>query len=317
MRAGVINKRLIPHENPQGMQAFVFNTRREIFQDRQVRAALAYAFDFEWTNQNLFYGAYKRSKSFFSNSELASADLPSDAELAILEPYRNQLPPEVFTEAYEPPATDGTGNLRANLRTALRLLKGAGWDIRDGVLTHTDSGLVMQFEIMLVSPDFERVVLPFTKNLERLGIAVDVRTVDTSQYQQRIDSFDFDMIVGGWGQSLSPGNEQRYLWHSLAADIQGSRNTPGIRDAVVDALIDLVISAPDRDSLIDRTRAMDRVLLWSHYVIPHWHLAAYRVLYWDKFGIPAVRPKYDLGVQYWWVDPDLDATLAERRGVVQ
>ena len=317
VRAGVINKRLIPHENPQGMQAFVFNTRREIFQDRQVRAALAYAFDFEWTNQNLFYGAYKRSKSFFSNSELASADLPSDAELAILEPYRNQLPPEVFTEAYEPPATDGTGNLRANLRTALRLLKGAGWDIRDGVLTHTDSGLVMQFEIMLVSPDFERVVLPFTKNLERLGIAVDVRTVDTSQYQQRIDSFDFDMIVGGWGQSLSPGNEQRYLWHSLAADIQGSRNTPGIRDAVVDALIDLVISAPDRDSLIDRTRAMDRVLLWSHYVIPHWHLAAYRVLYWDKFGTPAVRPKYDLGVQYWWVDPDLDATLAERRGAVQ
>ena len=317
VRAGVINKRLIAHENPQGMQAFVFNTRREIFQDRQVRAALAYAFDFEWTNQNLFYGAYKRSKSFFSNSELASADLPSDAELAILEPYRNQLPPEVFTEAYEPPSTDGTGNLRANLRTALRLLKGAGWDIRDGVLTHTDSGLVMQFEIMLVSPDFERVVLPFTKNLERLGIAVDVRTVDTSQYQQRIDSFDFDMIVGGWGQSLSPGNEQRYLWHSLAADIQGSRNTPGIRDAVVDALIDLVISAPDRDSLIDRTRAMDRVLLWSHYVIPHWHLAAYRVLYWDKFGTPAVRPKYDLGVQYWWVDPDLDATLAERRSAVQ
>ena len=317
VRGGVVNKRLIPHQNPQGMQAFVFNTRREIFQDRQVRAALAYAFDFEWTNQNLFYGAYTRTKSFFSNSELASADLPSDAELAVLEPYRDQLPPEVFTEAYEPPATDGTGNLRANLRAALRLLKGAGWDIRDGVLTHTDSDVVMQFEIMLVSPDFERVVLPFTKNLERLGITVDVRTVDTSQYQQRIDSFDFDMIVGGWGQSLSPGNEQRYLWHSLAADIQGSRNTPGIRDAVVDALIDLVISAPDRDSLIDRTRAMDRVLLWSHYVIPHWHLAAYRVLYWDKFGTPEIMPKYDLGVQYWWIDPDLDATLAERRDAVQ
>ncbi|MDE0205669.1 MAG: extracellular solute-binding protein, partial [Candidatus Tectomicrobia bacterium] len=317
VRGGVINKRLIPHENPQGMHAFVFNTRREMFRDPQVRAALAYAFDFEWTNQNLFYGAYKRTKSFFSNSELASADLPSDAELAILEPFREQLPAEVFTEAYEPPATDGTGNLRANLRTALRLLKGAGWDIQDGVLTHTDSGLVMQFEIMLVSPDFERVVLPFTKNLERLGIAADVRTVDTSQYQQRTDSFDFDMIVSGWGQSLSPGNEQRYFWHSQAADIQGSRNMPGIRDAVIDALIDLVISAPDRESLIDRTRAMDRVLLWSHYVIPHWHLAAYRVLYWDKFGTPEILPKYDLGVQYWWIDPDLDATLAERRGAVQ
>jgi microcin C transport system substrate-binding protein len=317
VRSGIINKRLIAHENPQGMQAFVFNTRREIFKDRQVRAALAHAFDFEWTNQNLFYGAYKRSKSYFSNSELASGDLPSESELAILESYRDQLPAEVFTEAYEPPATDGSGNLRGNLRTALRLLKGAGWDIQDGVLTHTVSGLVMQFEIMLVSPDFERVVLPFTKNMERLGIKVDVRTVDTSQYQQRTDSFDFDMIVGGWGQSLSPGNEQRYYWHSLAADIDGSRNTPGIRDAVVDALIDLVISAPDRESLINRTRAMDRVLLWNHYVIPHWHLAAYRVLYWDKFGTPEIMPKYDLGVQYWWIDPDLDATLAERRNAVQ
>jgi microcin C transport system substrate-binding protein len=317
VRSGIINKRLIAHENPQGMQAFVFNTRREIFKDRQVRAALAHAFDFEWTNQNLFYGAYKRSKSYFSNSELASGDLPSESELAILESYRDQLPAEVFTEAYEPPATDGSGNLRGNLRTALRLLKGAGWDIQDGVLTHTVSGLVMQFEIMLVSPDFERVVLPFTKNMERLGIKVDVRTVDTSQYQQRTDSFDFDMIVGGWGQSLSPGNEQRYYWHSLAADIDGSRNTPGIRDAVVDALIDQVISAPDRESLINRTRAMDRVLLWNHYVIPHWHLAAYRVLYWDKFGTPEIMPKYDLGVQYWWIDPDLDATLAERRNAVQ
>ena len=317
VHSGVINKRLIPHENPQGMQSFVFNTRREIFKDPQVRAALAYAFDFEWTNQNLFYGAYKRTKSFFSNSELASGDLPSEAELAILEPYREQLPAEVFTEAYEPPATDGTGNLRANLRTALRLLKGAGWEIQDSVLTHADSGLVMQFEIMLVSPDFERVVLPFTKNLERLGIKADVRTVDTSQYQQRTDSFDFDMIVGSWGQSLSPGNEQRYYWHSLAADINGSRNFPGIRDAVVDALIDEVISAPDRESLINRTRAMDRVLLWNHYVIPHWHLAAYRVLYWDKFGTPEIMPKYDLGVQYWWIDPKLEATLAERRDAVQ
>ena len=317
VRSGVINKRLIPHENPQGMQAFVFNTRRDIFKDRQVRAALAYAFDFEWTNQNLFYASYKRTKSYFSNSELASGDLPADDELAILEPYRDQLPPEVFSEAYDPPMTDGSGNLRGNLRTALRLLKGAGWDIQDGVLTHGDSGLVMQFEIMLVSPDFERVVLPFTKNLERLGIKADVRTVDTSQYQQRTDSFDFDMIVGGWGQSLSPGNEQRYYWHSLAADIEGSRNTAGIRDPVVDALIDLVISAPDRDSLITRTRAMDRVLLWNHYVIPHWHLAAYRVLYWDKFGTPEIMPKYDLGVQYWWIDPDLDATLTERRDAVQ
>ena len=317
VRNGVINKRLIPHENPQGMQAFVFNTRREMFKDRQVRAALAYAFDFEWTNQNLFYGAYTRTRSYFSNSELASSDLPSDAELAVLEPYRDQLPPEVFTRAYKPPMTDGSGNLRGNLRTALRLLKGAGWDIQDGALTHGDSGLVMQFEVMLMSPDFERVVLPFTKNLERLGIVADVRTVDTAQYQQRMDSFDFDVVVGGWGQSLSPGNEQRNYWHSQAADIQGSRNTAGIQNPVVDDLIELVISAPDRESLIARTRALDRVLLWNHYVIPHWHLAAYRVLYWDKFGTPEIMPKYDLGVQYWWIAPDLDASLAERWDAVQ
>ena len=314
---GVINKRLIPHENPQGMQAFVFNTRRDIFKDRQVRAALANAFDFEWTNQNLFYGAYTRTKSYFSNSELASGDLPGDAELAILEPYRDQLPPEVFTEAYEPPMTDGSGNLRGNLRTALGLLKGAGWDIQDRALTHGDSGLVMQFEIMLMSPDFERVVLPFTKNLERLGIVADVRTVDTAQYQQRMDSFDFDVVVGSWGQSLSPGNEQRNYWHSQAADVPGSRNTAGIQDPVVDDLIELVISAPDRENLITRTRALDRVLLWNHYVVPHWHLAAYRVLYWDKFGTPEIMPKYDLGVQYWWVEPGLDASLAERRNAVQ
>ncbi len=314
---GVINKRLIPHENPQGMQAFVFNTRREMFKDRQVRAALAYAFDFEWTNQNLFYGAYTRTRSYFSNSELASSDLPGDGELGILEPYRDQLPPEVFTEAYEPPMTDGSGNLRGNLRTALRLLKGAGWDIQDGALTHGDSGLVMQFEIMLMSPDFERVVLPFTKNLERLGIVADVRTVDTAQYQQRMDSFDFDVVVGSWGQSLSPGNEQRNYWHSQAAEILGSRNTAGIQDPVVDGLIELVISAPDRENLITRTRALDRVLLWNYYVVPHWHLAAYRVLYWDKFGTPEIMPKYDLGVQYWWVAPDLDASLAERRDAVQ
>ena len=314
---GLLHKRLIPHGNPQGMQAFVFNTRREIFKDRQVRAALAYAFDFEWSNENLFYGAYTRTKSYFSNSELASSDTPAAAELTILEPCRDQLPPEVFREAYEPPMTDGSGNWRANRRTALRLFQGAGWEIRDGVLTHGESGLVMQFEIMLRSPDFERVVLPFAKNLEGLGIMASVRTVDTAQYQQRMDSFDFDMVVGGWGQSLSPGNEQRNFWHSQAAEIPGSRNTAGIQEAVVDQLIDLVISAPDRESLITRTRALDRVLLWNHYVIPHWHLAAYRVLYWDKFGSPEIMPKYDLGVQYWWVEPDLDASLAERRDAVQ
>lgn len=314
---GLIHKRRIPHEKPLGMQAFVFNTRREIFKDPQVRAALAYAFDFEWTNKNLFYDSYTRTKSYFTNSELASKDTPSPAELDILEPYRDQLPPEVFTKAYEPPRTDGSGNLDAHIRTALRLLKNAGWEILDGVLTHKDSGLVMQFEIMLSSQAFELIVLPFARNLERLGIEVDVQ-VHTAQYYQRLYSFDFDMIVYDWNRwSRRPNKGLRRYWHSQAADMQGSLNYGGIKNPVVDNLVELVISAPDRKSLITRTRALDRVLLWNHYIIPNWHLAGYRVLYWDRFGTPKVTPKYEIGLHYWWVDPNLNTRLIERRNSLE
>jgi microcin C transport system substrate-binding protein len=309
----LIIKREIPHENPQGMQSFAFNTRREMFQDRRVRLALIYAFDFEWSNQNLFYKAYTRTRSYFANSELASSGLPSQAELAVLTSLRGQIPDEVFTQAYAPPTTDGSGNIRANLRAAQQLLNSAGWSVRNGQLTHVQSGTVMRFEILLVSPSFERVVLPFTKNLERLGIEAQVRTVDTAQYQQRLDTYDFDMIVASWGQSLSPGNEQRDFGGSQAATTDGTRNYVGIRDPAIDALIDLVISAPDRDSLIHRTRALDRVLLWNHYVIPHWHISMYRVAYWDKFRAPETPPRYSLGLDTWWIDPALEASLAERK----
>jgi microcin C transport system substrate-binding protein len=309
----LIIKREIPHENPQGMQSFAFNTRREMFQDRRVRLALSYAFDFEWSNQNLFYKAYTRTRSYFANSELASSGLPSQAELAVLTSLRGQIPDEVFTQTYAPPSTDGSGNIRANLRAAQQLLNSAGWSVRNGQLTHVQSGTVMRFEILLVSPSFERVVLPFTKNLERLGIEAQVRTVDTAQYQQRLDTYDFDMIVASWGQSLSPGNEQRDFWGSQAATTDGTRNYVGIRDPAIDALIDLVISAPDRDSLIHRTRALDRVLLWNHYVIPHWHISMYRVAYWDKFRAPETPPRYSLGLDTWWIDPALEASLAERK----
>jgi microcin C transport system substrate-binding protein len=313
VQQGLIIKREIPHENPQGMQSFAFNTRREMFQDRRVRLALSYAFDFEWSNQNLFYKAYTRTRSYFANSELASSGLPSQAELAVLTSLRGQIPDEVFTQAYAPPTTDGSGNIRANLRAAQQLLNSAGWSVRNGQLTHVQSGTVMRFEILLVSPSFERVVLPFTKNLERLGIEAQVRTVDTAQYQQRLDTYDFDMIVASWGQSLSPGNEQRDFWGSQAATTDGTRNYVGIRDPAIDALIDLVISAPDRDSLIHRTRALDRVLLWNHYVIPHWHISMYRVAYWDKFRAPETPPRYSLGLDTWWIDPALEASLAERK----
>jgi microcin C transport system substrate-binding protein len=314
---GLIIKREMPHENPQGMQSFAFNTRREMFQDRRVRQALSYAFDFEWSNQNLFYNAYTRTPSYFANSELASSGLPSPAELAVLTPLRGQIPEEVFTQAYAPPTTDGSGNVRANLRAAMQLLNRAGWSVRNGQLTHAQSGAVMRFEILLVSPSFERVVLPFAKNLERLGIEAQVRTVDTAQYQQRLDTYDFDMIVASWGESLSPGNEQRDFWGSQAAATPGTRNYVGIRDPAIDAVIDLVISAPDRDSLIHRTHALDRVLLWNHYVLPNWLISMYRVAYWDKFRTPETPPRYGLGLDTWWIDPALESSLAERKRGVQ
>ena len=309
--AGLIVKEEIPHERGTGMQGFVFNTRRDLFQDPKVRAALAYAFDFEWTNVNLFYGQYTRTESYFSNSELAATGLPSEAELALLEPYRDQLPEEVFAEEYQPPANDGSGNNRSNLRTALQLLGEAGWAVQDGQLRDA-SGRPFAFEILLVSPAFERITGPFVQNLRRLGIDARVRTVDTAQYQNRLDGFDFDMVVTSWGQSQSPGNEQRDFWSTAAADIPGSRNLAGIKDPVVDALIDKVIQAPTREDLVAATRALDRVLLWGHYVIPHWHIQVERVAYWNKFSRPDITPRFGLDLFAWWVDPAKVAALQRR-----
>ena len=310
--AGLIVKEEVPHERGTGMQGFVFNTRRDLFKDPRVRAALAYAFDFEWTNANLFYGQYTRTESYFSNSELAATGLPSAAELALLEPYRDQLPEEVFTTAYEAPATDGSGNSRANLRAALQLLREAGWAVEDGKLRDA-SGRPFTFEILLVSPAFERIAGPFVQNLQRLGIEARVRTVDTAQYQNRLDEFDFDMAVASWGQSQSPGNEQRDFWSTPAADTAGSRNLAGIKDPVVDALIDRIIQAPTREDLVAATRALDRVLLWGHYVIPHWHIQVERVAYWNKFSHPQITPRFGLDLFAWWIDPAKVAAL-QRRG---
>lgn len=314
LERGWIVKKEIPVEQPAGMQGFVFNTRREIFRDPRVRAALAYAFDFEWTNRTLFYGAYTRTDSYFENSELEAEGLPGPAELALLEPFRDRLPAEVFTSRYEPPKTDGSGNLREQLRTALRMLREAGWDVRDGRLVQLASGMPMRFEILLVNPAFERIVGPFVQNLARLGIEASVRTVDTAQYENRVNQFDFDMIVGVWGQSLSPGNEQRDFWSCEAANTPGSRNWAGICDPVVDALIDRIIGAPSREELVAACRALDRVLLWGHYVIPHWHIPYLRVAYWNKFGRPAVLPRHDLDLFAWWVDPAKLAALQAAQG---
>ena len=298
---GLIKKELIPHENPQGMQAFAFNTRKDIFADKRVRKALSFAFDFEWTNKNLFYGAYKRTDSFFENSELASSGLPSQAELAYLNPYIDQLPKEIFNEEYSNPKTDGSGFIRNELQEATKLLQEAGWKLRDGKLENSNAE-PFEFEILLVSPAFERIVLPFIDNLEKLGINASLRTIDSSQYQKRIESFDFDMVVFTFSQSLSPGNEQRNFWSSGAADTNGSRNIIGIKNNVIDLLIENLINAKDREDLITISRALDRVLLWNYYVIPQWHISAYRVLYWDMFDQPKQKPKYSLGFDTWWVN---------------
>lgn len=308
---GLLRLEEIPHSQPAGMQGFFFNTRRAVFADPQVREAIGYAFDFEWTNENLFYGAYRRTHSYFENSELAATGLPDEAELALLTPFRDSLPARVFSEEYQPPHTEGRG-VRGNLRIAMGLLQAAGWEVQDGVLTHGDTGQVMEFEILLVSPSFERVVLPFQRNLERLGANVSVRTVDPTQYENRMNEFDFDMTVYVASQSLSPGNEQRDYWGCEAAEIGGSRNVAGVCDPAVEALIEQIVAAPDRERLVSRSRALDRVLQWGFYAVPNWYIDQYRVAFWDRFGRPPANPPYGLAIDTWWVDPEKAARIDRR-----
>ena len=297
-----IIKQEIPHQNPTGMQAFVMNTRNELFKDPNVRYALDLAFDFEWTNKQLFYGAYNRTQSFFSNSDLASTGLPSKAELTLLEPFKEDLPAEVFTAEYVSPVTDGSGNNRKNIRKAIQLLKQAGWTFKGTDLVHGETGKPFKFEILLYNKDFERVVLPYIKNLKKLGIEASARVVDSTNYIRIVRDFEFDMIIGGFGQSNSPGNEQRDYWFSKFADHKGSRNLIGVKDPVVDVLIEKIISAQTREQLVAACRALDRVLLWNHYVVPQWYINKHRIAYWDRFSQPEIAPIYgDVGFFNWWI----------------
>jgi len=310
---GWLKKELVEHRMPTGMQAFVMNTRREQFSDRRVREALTLAFDFEWTNRNLFNGQYTRTASYFSNSDLAAHGKPQGEELAVLEPFREEVPDSVFGDAYTPPVTDGSGWLRDNLRRANTLLKDAGWVVRALRLVNATTGEPFRFEILLVSPAFERVTLPYVRNLKRLGIEAKVRLVDENQYINRFRQFDFDMMVWVWGQSETPGNEQYEYWSQAAADSQGSRNLAGVRDPVVDELIGLMLRSESREQLNQRTRALDRVLLWGHYVVPHWHIRADRVLYWDRFGIPKMPVRTGVMTDRWWFDAKRAAALDKNR----
>lgn len=301
VKSGKIVKNELKHEMPQGMQAFSFNTRKDIFADKNVRKALGMAFDFEWSNKQFAYGSYKRSQSYFSNSELASSGLPSGRELEILNEYADELPAEILTQEFKLPKTDGTGTgIRPFLREANALLDTAGWKMNAENMREKD-GKLLNFEILIRSASFERWIAPWIKNLKRIGVSATLRIVDTAQYQNRMDQFDFDVTISSFGQSLSPGNEQRDFWGSENADIKGSRNVVGIKNPVVDALITRIIAAKDREELIALTRAMDRVLLWQYYVIPQWHINAHRLAYWDKFGQPKTAPKYGLAVMdTWW-----------------
>nr|VFJ93337.1 MAG: microcin C transport system substrate-binding protein [Candidatus Kentron sp. H]VFJ94629.1 MAG: microcin C transport system substrate-binding protein [Candidatus Kentron sp. H]VFK00847.1 MAG: microcin C transport system substrate-binding protein [Candidatus Kentron sp. H] len=302
VRDGRILKKAVPHRRPTGMQGFVMNTRRPVFAHRDVRRAIALAFDFQWTNRALFFGQYTRTESYFANSELAATGLPTGDELAVLAPYREQLPDEVLSVPYRAPVTDGSGWARGNLLRAAALLDEAGWVIRDMQRVRRETGEPLRFEILLVSKGFERVVLPFVRNLQRLGIEARARLVDSSQYINRLRSFDFDMFVGVWGQSDSPGNEQRNYWSSAAAESPAARNFAGVRDPVVDKIIESLVQAPDRASLTAHARALDRVLLHGYYVVPNWHLAADRILYWNKFSRPEPTAPDGVSLHRWWIE---------------
>ena len=295
---GRVKLEQLPHGRPSGMFAFAFNTRRPPFTDRAVREALAHAFDFGWVNRTLLHGAYVRTRSVFANSPLASRDLPRGAELALLEPFRDRLPGEVFDEAYRPPG--GSGDLRTDLRAARDILSAAGWTVRDGTLTQAGDGRAMAFEILLADSRHEKIALAFARNLARLGADVEVRTVDAPQYQYRLRTFDFDVIMYRWGVSLSPGNEQAYYWGKAAAAQDGTRNYAGVRDDAVDALIARMTREHERDAFVHAVRALDRVLLWGHHVVPLYHTNEDRIAYWDKFGRPEVTPLYGIVTEAWW-----------------
>lgn len=300
---GRLIKEQIANGNPTGMQGFVFNTRRPLFQDVRVRHALSLLLDFEWSNKQLFNGAYTRTRSYFENSEMAATGLPGPEELAILEPLRGKIPPQVFDQAFSPSVCDGSGMIRAQQRQAYQLLQEAGWRIVDDKMVDAH-GKPVVIEFLLAQTEFERVLLPFKRNLADLGIDLVIRRVDVSQYITRVRSRDFDMIVGSFPQSNSPGNEQREFWMSSSADKPGSRNYIGLKDPAIDSLVESLINADSRASLVAHARALDRVLQWGYYVIPNWHIKTWRVAYWDHIGHPQVAPKYDIGINTWWIKPN-------------
>ena len=295
------------NDRPTGMNALVMNSRKEIFNNPQVRLALSYAYDHEWINKALYNNAYMRTDSYFDNSPLASSGLPSENELKLLNPWKNQLPKEIFNQAYQPPVSDGSGMPRDNLRIAKKILEGEGWFVEDGKLMK--DGKEFAFEFLIVSPSVEKIALAFQKTLEVLGITMSVRTVDSSQYQARMLNYDFDMIKASWNVSLSPGNEQQFYWGSEVGKKDGSKNYAGVNSPVVDSLIETLIGAKTREELTTAIHALDRVLLWGHYVIPLYHSNTDRIAYWNFLEFPDEIPLYGLVIESWWANSEKASKL--------
>ena len=295
------------NDRPTGMNALVMNSRKEIFNNPQVRLALSYAYDHEWINKALYNNAYTRTDSYFDNSPLASSGLPSENELKLLNPWKNQLPKEIFNQTYQPPVSDGSGMPRDNLRIAKKILEGEGWFVEDGKLIK--DGKEFAFEFLIVSPSVEKIALAFQKTLEVLGITMSVRTVDSSQYQARMLNYDFDMIKASWNVSLSPGNEQQFYWGSEVGKKDGSKNYAGVNSPVVDSLIETLIGAKTREELTTAIHALDRVLLWGHYVIPLYHSNTDRIAYWNFLEFPDEIPLYGLVIESWWANSEKASKL--------
>ncbi len=310
VKDGRLIKEVLPDHNPSGFQAFFINTRKAKFADRRVRRAIGMVFDFEWTNKNLFYGLYRRTYSIFQNSDMEAAGTPKGAELALLEPWRKDLPGEVFGPVYRAPKTQGSGNIRRELRAAKKLLKEAGWTVKDGKLVN-GKGEGFEIEFLSYSKLFERIVMPYVRNLEKLGIAANFRLVEPAQYQRRIQEFDFDITTFRNSSSLTPGLGLRNAWNSKTADMTGGRNYTGLKSPAVDDLIEKIIAAKTRDELRHATHALDRVIMWTHNLVPQWFKASHTIAYWDLFGRPAIKPKYARGVldTWWW-----DRAKAEKLG---
>ncbi|MDA0149580.1 extracellular solute-binding protein [Vibrio sp. LaRot3] len=309
---GFIVKQQIPHQKPETTQGFVFNTHREVFKDPKVREALNYAMDFEWMNKNMFYDQYSRTRSYFQNTDYEAKGLPSEGELKVLAPFKDQIPERVFSSEYQPPVTDGSGRIRSQMRTAFKLLKEAGWELKNKVMTNVETGQPLAFEILVYSPTTERIVIPVQKNLKRMGIEMKIRSVDTTQYIKRMRDRDFDMISSQFGANPYPGPNLMIVWNSHFLD--SSYNKAGVIDPVVDALTQQIAdNQSNPELLLDLGRALDRVLQWNYYIIPQWHSGSYRVAMWDKFERPDLMPKYDLGIDTWWISEQKSLKLPEKR----